>query len=330
MIYMLISVIIPSYNRANLIKETLDSIQNQTYLNWECIIVDDGSSDDTKGIVSQYCELDARFKLFDRPSDKKKGANACRNYGYYMSVGDYVMFMDADDLLSPYSLEERRQTILFNSKKNVWVFSTEIFHEDRNEDNSLFSIYLDRDRRYFLKEFLQYNLCWQTMAPIYSREIVDEHKFDEALTRLQDVDFHIRILLDTKTKVKRIDKVDNFYRVGVSNPFYKKKNYKILVAQNYFIIFKKISFLIKDDLDLKKSFSVFIKKMLLEFFYTEVRVLKKEIKYMIRTSYQLNIFSLNQYLTSYLFLLIEYYNLVEFKGIGIYYVRKYLKKLLSK
>ncbi|RLD85933.1 MAG: glycosyltransferase family 2 protein, partial [Bacteroidetes bacterium] len=63
----LVSIIIPAYNRADLIGETLDSVLAQTYPNWECIVVDDGSADKTKDVVQHYVDKDPRFILVDRP-----------------------------------------------------------------------------------------------------------------------------------------------------------------------------------------------------------------------------------------------------------------------
>lgn len=69
MIKGLISIIIPTFNRAHIILKTLDSISTQTYLNWECIIVDDGSTDNTEEVLLSYCSNDSRFKFFKRPSN---------------------------------------------------------------------------------------------------------------------------------------------------------------------------------------------------------------------------------------------------------------------
>ena len=73
----LISIIIPTYNRAHLIGETLNSLLAQTYKDWECIIVDDGSTDDTNNVVEEYVAQDNRFIFVYRPRDRRKGANAC-------------------------------------------------------------------------------------------------------------------------------------------------------------------------------------------------------------------------------------------------------------
>ncbi len=101
----LVSIIIPTYNRAHLICETLDSIIAQTYTNWGCIVVDDGSIDETAIVMNAYINKDSRFQLHKRPTHKPKGANACRNIGLEYATGDYVVFFDSDDLMSPNHLE---------------------------------------------------------------------------------------------------------------------------------------------------------------------------------------------------------------------------------
>ncbi|MFT5892137.1 MAG: glycosyltransferase involved in cell wall biosynthesis, partial [Dokdonia sp.] len=94
-----ISIIIPAYNREAIIGETLRSIQKQTFTNWECIVVDDGSSDATFQVVTAFAKADSRIKLHKRPEQLLKGANACRNYGFEMSEGAYVNWFDSDDLM---------------------------------------------------------------------------------------------------------------------------------------------------------------------------------------------------------------------------------------
>lgn len=95
----LISIIIPNYNRENLIGETLDSIVAQTYNNWECIVVDDGSTDNSKKVIQTYVDKDPRFQLHDRPKNRQKGANACRNYGFQLSKGELINWFDSDDIM---------------------------------------------------------------------------------------------------------------------------------------------------------------------------------------------------------------------------------------
>ena len=101
----MISIIIATYNRAAYIAETLTSIANQTYKDFECIIVDDGSTDNSEEIVLQFVENDKRFIYINRPDTVPKGANYSRNYGYTLSTGSPVKFFDSDDVMLPHHLQ---------------------------------------------------------------------------------------------------------------------------------------------------------------------------------------------------------------------------------
>jgi glycosyltransferase involved in cell wall biosynthesis len=96
-----ISIIIPMYNRATLVGKTLDSVLVQTYTDWECIVVDDGSADNSVEIVQKYIDKDSRFKLLIRPDHRIKGAPTCRNIGFENSNGEFIYFFDSDDILTP-------------------------------------------------------------------------------------------------------------------------------------------------------------------------------------------------------------------------------------
>lgn len=96
----LVSIIIPTYNRAHLIGETLDSVLAQTYTNWECIVVDDGSTDNTEAVVMGYVKKDTRFQYHKRRGVWKKGSCSCRNIGILISKGEFFQFLDSDDIIS--------------------------------------------------------------------------------------------------------------------------------------------------------------------------------------------------------------------------------------
>ncbi|MCF4100902.1 glycosyltransferase [Gillisia sp. M10.2A] len=107
----LISVIIPTFNRAHIIKETLHSVLTQTYTNWECIIIDDGSNDDTFNTVNTFVGSDKRFQYFTRPETKPKGAASCRNFGIEKAKGSFLQFLDSDDIIAPNKFEVQLQAI---------------------------------------------------------------------------------------------------------------------------------------------------------------------------------------------------------------------------
>lgn len=116
---LLVSIIIPTYNRAQHIRETLDSVLNQTYISWECIIVDDRSSDDTLKIITSYCEKDTRFISIVKSLDFKQGASISRNIGLKMAKGVYVQFLDSDDILADNKLEEQLKLLFTESNFTI-------------------------------------------------------------------------------------------------------------------------------------------------------------------------------------------------------------------
>ena len=101
-----VSVIIPCFNREGLLPETLDSISAQTFSDWEAIVVDDGSTDGSLSIARDYARRDARFRALCGDGERK-GANRCRNKGLAESKGDYLIFLDSDDVLASTCLENR-------------------------------------------------------------------------------------------------------------------------------------------------------------------------------------------------------------------------------
>jgi glycosyltransferase involved in cell wall biosynthesis len=184
-----VSIIIPTYNRAHLICETLDSILNQTYKEWECIIVDDGSTDNTNEILSNYLN-DSRFKFHLRPSSKPKGANSCRNFGFQFSKGDFIHFMDSDDLYLPIALETFKKS--FSESIDVVVAKLELTDFDSGlkiRENQIESQNIIED--YFIGK-----VAFYVSGPVWKRSFLQKQKqlFDENISNLDDWDFNLRML----------------------------------------------------------------------------------------------------------------------------------------
>ena len=100
-----VTIIMATYNRAHFIVETLNSIQNQTYKFWECLLIDDGSTDNTLEVLEPVLRTDKRFKYFKRPENYLKGLPGCRNYGLDIAKGAYIIFFDDDDIVHPNNLK---------------------------------------------------------------------------------------------------------------------------------------------------------------------------------------------------------------------------------
>ncbi len=101
----LVTIIMATHNRAHLIMETLASIQEQKYKNFECLIIDDGGTDNTLEVITPLLENDKRFQYLKRQNSYLKGLPGCRNQGLDMAKGDYIIFFDDDDIVHPKNLE---------------------------------------------------------------------------------------------------------------------------------------------------------------------------------------------------------------------------------
>ena len=127
----LVSIITPTYNCAKFIARTLDSVLAQTYQNWEMIIVDDRSTDNTKEIVEEYMARDSRIKY--HLLDENSGAAVARTEAMKLANGAYMAFLDSDDLWMPDKLE--RQIKWMND--NGYAFSCTAYEQIDEDDNSL-------------------------------------------------------------------------------------------------------------------------------------------------------------------------------------------------
>ena len=212
-----VSIIIPTYNRAHVITDTLKSIVEQTYDDWECIVVDDHSDDNTKEVVESYIAKNTSFQYYKRPVDKPKGANACRNYGLKKSSTDYVIFLDSEDFLSKDCLKDRMEAVENYPEKDGVIFTMERFPARENQSNIINKDpKVTADTEIYLKMFLAHQLPWAITCPIWKKDaLLAIGGFDESLQRLQDVDLAIRLLLNN-IQLERIHKTDCFYKIDES------------------------------------------------------------------------------------------------------------------
>lgn len=123
----LVSIITPSYNSAKYIAETIQSVQNQTYTNWEMIIVDDCSTDNTEQIIYEIQLTDSRIHFFKL--DQNSGSGVARNKGIEHASGNYMTFIDSDDIWFSNFIKNSIETI--QSSKSPFVFSS---YKRSNED----------------------------------------------------------------------------------------------------------------------------------------------------------------------------------------------------
>lgn len=189
----LVSIIIPTFNRAHLIGETLDSIMAQTYQNWECIVVDDGSTDNTPEVMAEYVKRDSRIQYHHRPTNHKPGGNGARNFGLKISNGDYINWFDSDDLMHPEKLE-RQLKLLKNSSFNFTVCQSMIFEQHINNPIGLRSERIQSENA--LDDFVTQEIVFLITAPLFKKDFLLRNNlwFDENLRAAQEWEFFIRVL----------------------------------------------------------------------------------------------------------------------------------------
>lgn len=190
----LVSIIIPTYNRADLIGETLDSVLTQNYSNWECIVVDDGSADNTAAVLEKYLAKDSRFKYFERPKNRLKGGNAARNYGFEVSRGKYVQWFDSDDIMFPDYLQKRMK-IFDNYPDTHAVFCAFTYFDENGVQNRVANKSFNGN---IIEELKDKRISFSPLSYILKKEILNNIRFDEKLRRAQDLDFFFRVFTTLK------------------------------------------------------------------------------------------------------------------------------------
>lgn len=210
----LVSILIPNYNKVQYLVETLDSVLAQTYFNWECIIVDDQSTDGSWKVLVEYSQIDKRFKIKRRPKDFPKGGNVCRNFALNNSKGDFVLFLDSDDVLAPFCLDQRIKEIQKHKHLDFWAFPTALFEEEVSDAKYLWNI--DGVKDSDLSRFLRMDAIWQTSGSIYRKEFlmkVNGLSIDRKFW--QDFELHLKALFYTKNYKKFFElSPDVFIRNG--------------------------------------------------------------------------------------------------------------------
>lgn len=204
----MVTIIMATFNRERYIVEALLNIKKQTYTNWECLIIDDGSTDNTEECVKPILENDSRFKYLKRPKEHKKGLPGCRNYGLKNTKGNYVIFFDDDDIVHPLNLEICLSALNKNKNLSFCNYKKEAFSKEF--DYSLINNNLDFNIK-ATDSSLLYNVITQVIpfascTVMWKKECFNQSYFNEELMYAEEWECYQR-LLSTKIKGVIIDKV---------------------------------------------------------------------------------------------------------------------------
>ena len=140
------SIIVPVYNVAPYLRECLDSVLAQTFTDWECLCVNDGSTDESGAILDEYAQKDARFRVFHK---KNGGVSAARNLGLDNAKGEWIWFVDGDDAIAPYALNALQEKL--NRYPKAKAITLEIVGERINLENA-FSTFAQEGTCQFIAE----------------------------------------------------------------------------------------------------------------------------------------------------------------------------------
>jgi glycosyltransferase involved in cell wall biosynthesis len=238
----MVSIIIPTYNRATLIIDTLKSIELQSYKNWECIVIDDHSDDNTEYIVKDFIKDKKRFQFHKRPISMKKGANSCRNFGFQKSQGEFIQWFDSDDLMSLNFLKIKMNTFKANPNINYNICGFSLFNK-----NGILRTYIsDIEPTNILYNYAKRNIKLNTPSIMFKRPLVLPYSFNPWLSRAQDLDFIFNVLTSGKAKgiiIKQSLTKVRIHENSISARY--KKNKKIdlksslYVCNNFFHFFRK-------------------------------------------------------------------------------------------
>ena len=195
----LISVIVPCYNQAQYLDECLQSVLNQTYQNWECIIVNDGSPDHTEEVAKKWLEKDPRFRYIDKENG---GLSSARNAGIKIAKGEWILPLDADDRIGNLYLE--LASLEFNKDYSIIYSEAEFFEGKKGRWNLCeFSVNeMAKQNCIFCSAFFRKS-SWEKVRG-YDINLI---------YGLEDWEFWISIIRKVSTNVYKIPEICFYYRV---------------------------------------------------------------------------------------------------------------------
>ena len=183
-----VSIIIPTYNRAHLIESTLDSIRQQIFTDWECLIIDDFSTDNTTTVIGRYCQNDTRFLYLK--NQRAKGAPGARNTGLMYCHSPLVLFFDSDNIMEPNMLKYL-QKIIKDESVDVATCWSNIVDRNLNTKVGMFNWVCDG---YIQEELLTGKTYVDTNSALIRKDILTQiGGWSEDCPSFQEWDLHIRL-----------------------------------------------------------------------------------------------------------------------------------------
>ena len=192
-----VSILLATFNRMHFIREMLDSVLVQTFKDWECLIIDDGSTDGTEEFVDFFVKKDSRFKYFNRPDSHKKGLSGSRNYGLELARGDYIIFFDDDDIAHPQNLEICLNQLNYSSHF-FCHYKKKSFSENLSELEQLQTQKINHFKITFenVEDVITNKIPMASCTVMWKKECFNNIKFDESLQYAEEWECYTRIIME--------------------------------------------------------------------------------------------------------------------------------------
>lgn len=224
-----ISIIIPCYNAEEYIVKTLESVVSQKHTNWECIIINDGSIDNSKKLIKGFIKNDNRFQLY---TQKNKGLSYTRNKGIELASGDYIYFLDSDDLLDINSLFYLTMLINKNTNIDIVIGKTAITTNHNHNTVDIAAHHLPRNQVLYnknlilLEDVVRYPLACIAANRLLNRDFILQNKifFKEGILH-EDELFHFECLIHCNS-ILLSDKTTYYYNNNNTNSITQNKTEK--------------------------------------------------------------------------------------------------------
>lgn len=224
-----VAIIIPVFNKEKVITETLNSVFNQRFKDWECILVDDGSTDKSLEIINRFINDKPQFKLYRRPQQNLKGASSCRNLGLQRTDTPYVQFLDADDLISENKLEKQMES--FNSDPHVDLLTCEWgrLTGSKREIYKNFPSYKDFDNiPKFLNSLPGSRGYFPLHAYLIKRNIIEKAgPWNEKISLNDDGEFMLRVISNCQI-IKFVPSAAVWYRYSDGTTLSRITNFEVI------------------------------------------------------------------------------------------------------
>lgn len=206
-----ITAVIPAYNAAEFLSATIQSVIDQSFINWELLVVDDGSTDDTADVVRQFCAQDARIKLI---SKENGGVSSARNRGAQEATAELVAFLDADDRWLPDKLAVHVDYVTSHPDSGVSFGRVELIEADGATTGKLTN---NISQQLSPEDFFYTNPTVTTSNMVIRKAIfLEMDGFDKTMQYNEDVDLLLRIALQGSVTIDAIDQVLVQYRLHTS------------------------------------------------------------------------------------------------------------------